>query len=93
MGYCNFCGNREIKRSHYGENTSDDIHPAFITPIRQNAARIGKQYVKRKGRVPNNGEIGIQPNSGMLSRTQLNARRCSTTQESPGIRVTQRTGK
>ena len=89
MGYRNFRGDRESKGSCDRENVGDGIHKAFITPIRQTTTRYEKQYEERKGRVPNNGDIGIEPDAGMAAQTQFNAGRVSATQQLPGIRGTQ----
>ena len=75
MGYCTFCREREIKRSSNGENASYGLHTAFIAPIQQTATQDGGKYVERKGQVPNNGDICIQPDAGMADRTRFNAGR------------------
>ena len=93
MGHFNFCEHQEIKRIRNGENASDGIHPAFITLIQQTATRNGKQYVKRKGRGTQNGDIGIQPHAVMSDQTRFDVGRVITTQKSPGIRATQRPGR
>ena len=92
MGYCNFCGYRERKRSRDGENASDGLHPEIITPTQQPLVQKGKQYVESKGWVTNNGDISIHTNAGMASQTCFNARTVSTTRQSPVISATQRLG-
>ena len=93
MGYRNFHWDREIKSIRDGENASDRLQTAFVTPTQRTATQYGKQYVERKGRVPNNGDIGIQPDAGMEARTRFNAGRGNTTRQSPGIHLTQRSGQ
>ena len=81
MGYRKFQGERKIKRIHDGENVGDVLHTAFITLIWRTATRVGKQYDERKGLVPNNSDIGIQPDAGMATQTRFNAGRGNTTRQ------------
>ena len=74
MVYCNFCGNIETKRSRDEESASDGFHPEFITSIQRTVTRNGKQYVERKGQVPNNGDIDIQPDAEMEIPNQVQCR-------------------
>ena len=92
MGYRKLRGYGEIKRSNDGKNSGDGIHTSFMTPIRRTATQDWKQYVESKGQVPINGDIGIQPDSGMTAWTRFNAGWGNTTWKSPGINATQQEG-
>ena len=46
-----------------------------------------------KVQVPNNGDIGIQPDAGMTTRTRFNAGWDNTMRLSPHIRTTERTSR
>ena len=47
-----FSGHREIKGSSDGENASNGVHPAFVTPIRRTAARNEKKMSKERDEYP-----------------------------------------
>ena len=93
MGYHKFRGDRKIRRNRDRENSGGGLHTALIKPIWQTVTQDGKEHVERKGQVPNNGDIGIQPDAGMEARTRFNAGRGNTTRQSPGIHLTQRSGQ
>ena len=83
MGGSRFSGHRQSKGICDRENARNGVYTEFITPIRRTTARNGKQYAKRKGRIPNDSNISIQPHAGVASRTRIDARRISTTRQPP----------
>ena len=93
MVYRNFQGDRESKISRDWENADDGLHTAFITPIQQTATWDGGGYVERKGQVPNNGDICIQPDAGMADQTRFNVGRDNKMWQSHGIRTTKQAGR
>ena len=52
MGYCNFHGDIESKRSRNGENSSDVFHTECILPIQRTATRYEKNMTKGRDEYP-----------------------------------------